>query len=258
MRALNLKELQQNILEIMVYFDKICRENNLKYFLYGGTLLGAVRHNGFIPWDDDADVMMPLEDYKKLLKVMENDSSQYQLFAPFKQKDYFFPFYKIVNTKTTIVDDSAHKIENYGVYLDIFPFSSVPNDEKKRKKFLKKLKTLQHLHQIKFVQTKNKLKQLAKNFVGGLYTTKSLLKKFDKYMNMCDAQSSLFGGDMVWGEKTFEKSCFDELILHEFEGKQFFIPKEYDKMLTALYGDYMTIPKEEDRKNHHTQAYKLD
>ena len=113
MERMTSDEIKETIFNIMVYFDKICRKHNLKYFLAGGTCLGAVRHKDFIPWDDDADVFMDRESYNKFREIMKSESSQYKLFCYQDSEDYFYPFYKLVDTNTMVKERFLKKIPKY-------------------------------------------------------------------------------------------------------------------------------------------------
>ena len=130
-----LKHLQKVELMILKDFIKICDENNLNYFLYGGTLLGAIRHKGFIPWDDDLDVIMFRKDYEKFLKIMENNeiNDKYEILDIRYNEDYFFNFGKMIlnNTKLHSVDYSQIKF-NKGIFIDIFILDNLPKNKIKQ------------------------------------------------------------------------------------------------------------------------------
>ena len=127
-------ELQQELLKILKWFHGFCVENNLRYYADGGTMLGAVRHKGFIPWDDDVDVCMPREDYNKLISLSASLPKPYVLETPQSEaKDFLYAFSKIYNTDTTLIEKGKKNIKR-GIYLDVFPLDGLGNSEKEAKK----------------------------------------------------------------------------------------------------------------------------
>jgi len=116
----DIEEIQKVDLEILRFFDNVCRENNLTYFLSGGTLLGAIRHKGFIPWDDDVDLVMPRKDFEKLIEILDKSDSNYKLFIPGCSEDYFYTFGKLVDTRTVLDEFDYCPIKGMGLYIDIF------------------------------------------------------------------------------------------------------------------------------------------
>ena len=125
---LSLKEIQKIELDILLYLDKVCRENDIKYYLSSGTLLGAIKYQGFIPWDEDIDVIFLREDYNKLIKCFENETGRYKLLSIYNSKDYYYPFAKLVDTKTTLIENSK-PINDMGVYIDIVPMDGYLDDK---------------------------------------------------------------------------------------------------------------------------------
>ena len=137
MELLALEEIKKIEMELLVDLTNICKENQLKYYLTGGTLLGAIKYQGFIPWDDDIDLALPRKDYMKLIEILEQrKNSKYKMLSVYHTKDMYLPFGKYVDTETVVVEN-AKPIKEYGVYLDVYPIDGVPS--KKQEKFLKKL-----------------------------------------------------------------------------------------------------------------------
>ena len=135
------KKLQKRICMILSDFHDFCVENNLQYYAIGGTLLGAMRHHGFIPWDDDADVGMPREDFNRLCELLNGKKikNQYLLESPLSpDKKYTFPYCKLYDTKTTLIENTRIKLVR-GVYIDIFPLDGLGNTKEECKKNYKRI-----------------------------------------------------------------------------------------------------------------------
>lgn len=127
---LSLDEIRKIEINILDHIKKICIENNIKYYLYAGTLAGAVEHNNFLPNDNDIDIILLRNDYEKLLNILENDE-KYLLLTPYNNKNYYYPFAKLVDKNTKIIENSREKIDNLGIYVDIFPMDNIPKHLKK-------------------------------------------------------------------------------------------------------------------------------
>lgn len=251
MKPSDSKRLKKEEKEILDYFVAFCEKNNLKYYLSYGTLLGAVRHKGFIPWDDDIDVQMPPADYLKFIELFKKVKDDKYFFQTTETDKYYHAtFAKIRKNNSCMVEKewSYMKIHK-GINIDIFPMYPYPSNPKEKKKFmfLLKLSTLLVSKNLKTNNVKNKIifgllriiprnitNKMSLNIVNKLLTYNG---EYDKYM----IEST---------DKGFNKEWFNESTLLEFEGTKYRAPKEYDKVLTSMYGDYMTPPKEEDRVGH--------
>ena len=243
--------------KILDYFSDFCDKNNLDYYLAYGTLLGAIRHKGFIPWDDDIDVYMTGKDYYLLKNKIDNISDEYFYQSLETEKYYNLTFAKIRLNGTKAIEEKARyeKIENKGIYIDIFPLIPYPDSEKERKLFWKKVNLLSLLIEADLVNM-NKYKNYGK--VGKIlsrifkvvprkirtFFARRLLKSLILYNGVYDNYVCIVD------KKIFKKSFFNNSAKALFEGKKYKIPKEYDKYLEAIYGDYMQLPKIEDRKTH--------
>lgn len=267
MKELSLQEIKKIELEILKTFHSFCVENNIKYFLSHGTLLGTIRYKGFIPWDDDVDVLVPREDYNKIISLFK-DTEQYQLFAFEKNGDYRFPYAKLCDM-TTIKDESA--FDNgvkLGLDMDIFPLDVWADDLEKAKKEVKILsKTnfrlgLTKLHKPDSI---NPVKRLIKGIMMlfcKLHGSKYYMKKIINISTRYQGKPNRYLGNKAWcvyGERDIlPAEIFEEQIELEFEGHKFFGPKGYDAYLTSLYGNYLPEPPKEKQKTHHSfKAYKL-
>ena len=267
MEELSLQELKDIEFEILKHFHTFCENHRLRYCLAYGTLLGAVRYRGFIPWDDDVDVLMPREDYNRFLKLYR-DSEQYRLFAFEKDTAAEFPYAKICDM-TTRKDESGYAcLVPLGVDIDIFPLDYWDDDLEKAKREAKRIGRNMFclgLSRLRRTKPGNPLKRFAKGLLmrwcrllGGAHYVRKILKEAVK-----DEQcGSRYMGTKTWcvyGERNIiPAEAFADRIEIEFEGERFFAPIGYDAYLTCLYGDYLPEPPKESQKTHHTfKAYKL-
>lgn len=258
-RNIDLAELKQLQLEMLIEVDKYCRQHKINYSLAYGTLLGAVRHGGYIPWDDDVDIMMPREDYERFMTGF--CAPKMEAYSFMKTENYFLPFGKVVRTDTVLEENVSIK-SNMGIYLDIFPIDVLPNSVYKRDLLLRKKKFLNALYQIKIVKISSKRSWL-KNVILGLgklmilcYPLKCLLKSMDKISRSCQNMKSDYYGSIVHADnisnEVYKSEMFSSYVELVFEGVRFKAVKLYVSMLTQNYGDYMQLPPVEKRVSHHS------
>lgn len=268
MKELTLQELKEIEFDILKMFDVFCKENNIRYFLGYGTLLGAIRYRKFIPWDDDIDVLVPREDYDRLLTLFR-DSEKYHLFAFEKERNFHFPFAKLCNMTTRKKETVyPNKGIDLGVEIDIFPLDAFDNDLKKaRKEANRILHYMNHLGYTKLDRphTNDPFRFAVWSIIvafdkmlGGQYFVKRIIKECCKKKQ----KGSSFAGVKAWciyaDRGIIPAEVFAETIDIEFEGEFFPAPKDYDTYLTCLYGDYLPEPPKEKQKTHHSfKAYRL-
>ena len=259
---LGLKEAQKLMVKILKEVHRICEKHNIKYFLDAGTLIGAVRHKGFIPWDDDLDIGMLREDYNKFLAVAKDELPEY-LFLQTFDNDQFYDIYQVPckirynNTlfiQKTIAENP--KMHN-GIYIDVLPYDSLP-----KKRWLYKLQRKISNNLIKsFVRIrempekltlKNRITHSVYKIIVNILKDSGRQKIFNMLIKWNDKNSPYmaYGVDTPWDEYVYRKEDFFELSQLEFEGEKFYAPNNPDAILTRLYGDYMTLPKEEERQWH--------
>lgn len=256
-----LRKLQLTELDILIQIDKICRKNNINYFLIGGTLIGAVRHKGFIPWDDDIDIGMLRSDYEKFIDLCINKKAlgkKYFLHCNESDKNYFIPFAKVKKNNTTFAERAIDGIDTHkGIYLDIFPYDNVPKqDSFKQKVQAIIVRNIQYAIYVKYhvYKIKDKRRKVFTWFLTLLPS--SLLKKLnDSFSKLFEKRNDnkyivSLAGSSPYYEETLLKERLFPLKEISFEGHNFFAFKENDYYLSQLYGDYMKLPPEEERKNH--------
>ena len=248
----DLKKLKATELEILDYFVDFCNKHKLTYYLTYGTLLGAARHKGFIPWDDDIDIAMPPEDYQKFIKLyLEGHNKKYILQNIDTEKYYHTIFTKIRKNNTCMVENEWQYIKIHkGINIDIFPLFPYPDNEKDAKKLILDLKIAfllagknNHTNSLKTKIVFGILKLIPRKI-----TNKMVSKIINKALNYNGSYSYYRTDDFL--NELQDKTWYDKTTTLMFENKKYLVPKEYDKVLTSMYGDYMTLPKEEDRKGH--------
>lgn len=256
-----LKHLQNIQLSILKEFIKICEENNLTYFAYGGTTIGAIRHQGFIPWDDDIDVIMFREDYERFLEIMESKKdSKYYIINMENTEDYFYYFTKLCLRGTDLKEDWTRKTSfNVGINIDIFVFDYMPTNKIKRKIHLKTSKLLSRGLLVFLVNlnknypsTPKKLLAISIDTIFKIFKIDSnKYKKFlKKFTNRYENTNYLYDISALMYQTAFHKDILLPPKEMKFEDTKINVPNDYDQFLTIIYGDYMKIPPIEERYNH--------
>ena len=256
----DIKKLKEIELEIFRQFIEICNENSLRYFVVGGTALGAVRHKGFIPWDDDIDVALPRGDYEKFLSIAQSSLPGNMFLQTYiTDKNYPNPFAKLRRSDTAFIEKSTSKIKmNHGVYVDIFPLDGYSCSSIKRKLFGIKEKILKISIGSVFVSgnaSKNKFRAIVKRAIARLLPDyRASVRRLDTMYKKVPYEDAEIIANFcgAWAEKeVMPKAYFGDGIEGEFEGIKVVLPAKTHEYLTALYGDYMTLPPEEERVGHH-------
>ncbi|MBQ3231032.1 MAG: LicD family protein [Clostridia bacterium] len=256
-----IRDYQLAQLELIKMMDKLCAELGLTYYIIAGTLLGAVRHDGFIPWDPDIDIAMPRKDYEKIREYFANNKSERYFYDHYSTEKYHIQPHALVRIKGSHVVFKSSKpryMPTYdGIYLDIFPLDNAPKEKKLQEKQMKKIKRLKKIVYIKnarVYKNNNLLMKLSKRFVSLLLTPFSfeyLNKKMDKVMQKYNDPSaetlvSMASHYSYW-KQLMPKSVYGTPKRIKFEGIELSAPAETIDYLTRLYGDYMKLPPEEHR-----------
>lgn len=262
---LTMQELRELEYKGLLYLKAICDENKLDYYLIGGTLLGAVKYNGYIPWDDDIDIALKREDYNKLIKIIENDvNSEYKILTIYNTKDYYYPFAKLVNKNTKVIEN-AKEINDLGVYVDVFPMDNFDNDVYKiynKTKYIRNLTSRRM--RIKDDSEKNNwgINQKIKDAIYGIIDVISLPLGYNFWARILDKILSKNNKGKYVGTLYFDKIDFydSDLFLEKqyylFEKDKFKSMRNYDLYLTKQYGDYKKdLPKSKQVNPHQMEAY---
>lgn len=260
MKSIELEDLKRIQLGILRNVATFCKKNGIRYYLSYGTLLGAVRHKGYIPWDDDIDIMMPRPDYERFISMFNGVYTDNKVVSHLLDPIYPWPFAKVVNTKTVVIESINYAYKDMGVYIDIFPIDGLPEAKFDLFVLLKTVRFLRILLSIKRGKKLNSRKcwqnfLLNFSFLLSPLTYSKLLKKLDSISSRCSYENSrnvmILSVAENENKEILPKSVYDKIIDIEFENYLFDIPYEYEKWLEHIYGDYMTLPPVEERITHH-------
>lgn len=269
MRKYSIRDIQLAQLELAKEFKRVCEENKLKYFMDSGTLLGAVRHGGFIPWDDDMDFGMLRDEYEKLLEIAPT-AFRNKYFLQTWDNDPYYPYgfakLRKIGTKyveTALVDNMAHN----ELYIDIFPYDSYPDGKRDQIKQGKKIEWLKYTYMMKqnvkpWRNHDNKLERILvflKYFpskICAFFSDKNSIKESFKreMIRFNDTKTlSLYEqtGGTPYGKWVMSREYFTELDILKFEDTFFWAPKLYNEYLKSAYGNYMELPPENKRSDKH-------
>ncbi len=255
-------QLQNRLLQMFRWLHEFCAERGLRYYMLGGTMLGAVRHKGFIPWDDDIDVGMPRSDYEKLEQFLREETNErYRLETPRTEAaDYFYPFSKLYDTQTTLIENTRVKIKR-GIYLDIFPLDGIGNSERESKRNDRPVLWKHNLLLTRVTgiragrsKLKNAAVRAARLIPGSILDNKKLLLELEQDCRKYDFDTCLWVGNLVgaWRfREVMPREYFGEPTLYDFEGQMMYGPQMAEEYLTRLYGDWRKLPPAEKRVTHH-------
>jgi len=271
-------KLQKVELEILKEVLKICEKHNLEYYILGGTLLGAVRHKGFIPWDDDIDIGLMREDYEKFIEIAKKELPKNLILNYYKlhrnEKDYTtYYMIRIENEKVKLVNRTAQEEQIINSWIDIFPIDGLPKN-----------KLLKKLHEFRLLTLRAELRysQYSKLVTQNTNTKDFIMRVFIKLGKVINFEK-IFNKDKVLDKidktlkkypteiseeiinfagacksykfiEVFPKKVYDDIVEYEFEDTKLKGPQDYDYILSHQYGEYMVLPKEEDRNKHSTEV----
>lgn len=266
MKPIGPDELKKLQVGALLDIDRFCRERGLRYSLAFGTLLGAVRHKGYIPWDDDIDIMMPREDYDRFVESYV--SPRYEVITQSNCKGYNLPFAKVFD-KRTIVHELADMKATFGVYVDIFPVDSYPDSDGQTRRLLSKKARLNLLHSVK-VTALRKGRALHKNMALALMkvlclplSAVRLTLDIERLSQSCNGKGMSFAGVLSptdnrpkWRLPADIFGSYTDIL---FEGHMLRCIADYDAYLSGTYGDYMKLPPADQQVSHHANnAFYID
>lgn len=250
----------------MKVIHSFCVKNEIHYTLYGGSLIGAIRHNGFIPWDDDLDIAMPRPDYDKFIKTFDN-SGNCKLFC-LERKNSKKLYARVCDMeKTEAFVELPWFEEPLGVWIDIFPIDGVADDVTEHLLTIKKLKKLQHMTEI--LRGKNcsfginepflkNIKTLAKNILFWWKDLDTVILEHDALVRKYVYENANFLGQLCFlrypHKEHLSRHFYDSYELHDFAGEQFMIVSGYDGLLRNYFGDYMQLPPVEQQVPMHSKV----
>lgn len=265
MKEIGINELKKLQLDILIKIRNFCDSHGISYYLAYGTLLGAVRHKGYIPWDDDIDIMMPRNDYNRFLQEFNGQYKDLVVHAPELDLSYYAPYANVMDNRTLLCEPHL-KHEGIGVKIDIFPIDNVPDEYILYQNVCRKSGKLNRIREAKVADL---------NYYNGLSWLKLFIKKvlffFISYpviqkriielATNCDPAVGNYVDCIVFitiKNRRFPRTCVEGYELVNFENEKFKAPKDYDVCLKALFGDYMKMPPKEKRVAHHNfKAYWL-
>ena len=250
--------IKQTLLKMAKLFHAFCEEQGLTYYMIGGTMLGAVRHQGFIPWDDDIDVGMFRQDYERLLSLRDRFPEGFSLNVH-TDPGFHYGFCKMYDENTTYIEYSQSTRYVGGVYIDIFPLDAIGNDYQKALKIIRKIEFRKWI--VKTIYTKGRRSTGWKTFASGCM---KIFPKSPKWFDWPYRAVRRFKGrdseywTNVYGlakeREVLSKEIFGKPTLYRFEDAEFYGVEQYDRYLSQIYGDYMTPPPE-DRRGGHSIGY---
>ncbi len=258
------EEIKRILLNILLFIKDVCEKNDIKYYLAYGSLIGAVRHHGFIPWDDDIDIMMPRPDFIRFQSLLSDPANRYILLSPF-QNDYYYNYGKVVDTSTVLLENGYKPIDNLGIYVDVFPLDGMPDNqnerEKANRKLVKKRKIISAFGKPFPQIRKNLINYFSDIFYYIACHCSDLQKRQQEYLNIVNKFSysdskyvyAAGGADNIKSgiKNILPAKWFENTIDVLFEESVFSAPSGYDDLLHQTYGNYMKLPPKEMQISRH-------
>lgn len=257
-QALNLEDFRRVGLDILSRVAQICEENGFRYVLAYGTLIGAIRHQGFVPWDDDIDIQMPRPDFDKLIKYMETHKKELgnlRVFNRDNNKKYIYGITRICN-----IDYEIHTYNEpdcgMGLFIDVYPLDGIGQTVLEAHNTLTKTGIVNSLL-LEAAKVKpnygSNIREILSTFKTHLLGKNYFNKKAKQLLSNCNYEKSKYLGVACWCDQPiiYTKDLFENRIRVKFEDKEFYAPRDYDYILRFIYGDYMKLPPVNERVPHH-------
>ena len=263
MNEFDLKSLQNTQMRIMDDIHRVCVETGLRYYLIGGSAIGAIRHNGIIPWDIDIDIAMPRKDYEIFVKEAPGLlKSEFEIHDSRTDKN-FGTYHALVVLKDSVLkfkyEQNSSILNRFGIFVDVLPLDQWPDDEKKKQWLIRKhnwLKLIRTIWHGRLNYNVNPITRLLKKFlhyiIHSIFTLYQLNKIEQDIITCCNTEDE----GKIWCSKlshykvdklTMPKEYFGKPVLHAFSGREYYVPEQVENYLTHLFGDYMKLPPEEKR-----------
>lgn len=257
MRAMERAETRDLQMHVLDEFAAVCEREHIRWYLCAGTLLGAIRYRGFIPWDDDVDVMVPRADYDRLCRVLANEAPKGTVHSSLSAGDYPFPFSKLHDTRTW-VHEALDPMPDVGVGIDIFPLDYWPQGRLRRGLERRTAQALGAYLVLATLDTPpaslpRATVRLALRMLRRFVRLRAIARLLD-FVARSSPQKTGFCGVRCWGYFEVEPSAaYEEVISVEFEGRHLPAPRGFDQVLTAIFGDYLTPPPPGDQRPPHAR-----
>lgn len=263
MKELATQEFKNLQVEILMIVDQFCREKGIQYTVDGGTCIGAVRHKGYIPWDDDIDIAMTRPNYERFIHSFNGYHNHLEVFAPELNWNYYAPYANVCDNRTFLDEGkNGHNGMEIGVKIDVFPIDGVANDIKRYHKDKKRLALLWNILYIKRVSTNRSYHQTIGNYLLFLvkrallapFSYSSIQKVIKRLASKYPFEKATYVEDRIYPQKhdiRCSRKAFEEYDEFPFENIKVSILKGYDEYLTKIYGDYLTLPPADKRTAHH-------
>ena len=265
-RITDIQELRGIQMDILDDVHRFCEAQGLRYSLSSGTLIGAVRHQGYIPWDDDIDIYMQRVDYERVLKTYQDQHGHYTILAPSMKERaggeaYYYTFAKVVDQRTKMIEKETEGYE-IGVYIDIFPVDYVTENLKKREFIFRMKKLLYKIRRCKISHSNPLRSQLAYRCYRSLPLTVGMLdwmiRKLIIHHQPTDTLCHMTEAGPATAKGCFPATDMKKMMDMRFEDHVYKVMIGYDDYLCRTYGDYMKLPPEDQRTTHHFEAYWKD
>lgn len=257
MKELHTEDLKQLQIRILKEVASFCRQNGIAFFLDAGTLLGAVRHKGYIPWDDDIDIGMLRPDFERFLREFNREGNRYQVFSIETKRDFYYPYAKVLDTGTVLYEPDRNG-NRLAVNIDVFVYDRVPCDPKTVKAMYDRRDRYRKLYEFRTYRGRaegnflrrveiNAVRALTHLFPRGYFLQKTVrnARRFDR------TDADHLGNFTSYSRICCDRRIFDSFVEVEFEGENYPAPAGYDEWLKAFYRDYMQLPPVEKRVTHH-------
>lgn len=263
---LTMQEKQDVLYEMLIDFDTLCREEGIRYLLLGGSMLGAVRHGGFIPWDDDIDIGVPRPDYMRLLDYFESTTWFTKRYAFLHEFNSLCPFLKIINRSVHVIDSAMSSYTNIGIdgmWIDVFPIDGLPDSDFIQRLVYKSASLARNMYFYSRLTDNRNVRRFSvatiKKAIADCFGTKRAVRMMTSIARMFSFETSSYAGTPCFclqpqGDAMRKEELMD-LIRVPFRDVEVPITSHYDAFLTKQYGNYLELPPESERHNHSLIAW---